>query len=394
LRREVPSAEAGRAAELVALLCGATTVITANMGMLGPLLLQLADEFEVSLAQAGLLASATALPWALAAPLLGPLSDRFGRRRTLGSSLLGLGLATLVAALAPSFGALFALRVLSGLLASAGPTSVLAAVGDQIRPARRASALGWVNAGFGLAALVGVPAIGAVGGLYNWRAAFVVMGLATVLLAGLIWWRLPGSSGRQASWRAILAAYRAILADRRFPPILLANVCERAVYATIALYLASFLIQRYALSLLEVAPLLALTALGTITGNVLGGWLADRLVQPRLYGVGQAITAGLALTALVLAPGLVGSLLLFSGFWLATSASRPAIIAMASNISSEHRGTALGIFSFTNQAGWALGPALGGLAFALSGYPALGLLCALASLAAALLILPLARQTR
>jgi predicted MFS family arabinose efflux permease len=366
LSGEASRPEPGRATELIALLCGATTVITSNMGMLGPLLLQLADEFEVSLAQAGLLASATALPWALAAPLLGPLSDRFGRRRMLGASLLGLGLATLAAALAPSFGALFSIRVVAGLLASAGPTSVLAAVGDQIQPGRRASALGWVNAGFGLAALVGVPAVGAVGGLYNWRTAFVVMGLVTLLLAGLIWWRLPGSSGRHASGRAILAAYRSILADRRFPPILIANVCERSVFATVGLYLASYLIQRYGLSLLEVAPLLALTALGTIAGNVLGGWLADRLVQPRLFAVGQTVAAGLALAALVLAPGLSGSLLLFTAFWLATSASRPAIIAMASGISSEYRGTALGIFSFTNQAGWALGPALGGLAFALS----------------------------
>jgi predicted MFS family arabinose efflux permease len=373
-KRQAPGLEAGQTAELVALLCGAMTVITANIGLLGPLLLQLADEFEVSPAQAGLLATATALPWALTAPILGPLSDRLGRRPVLGASLFGLGLATAAGALAPSFGGLLATRVISGVLASAGP-------------------MGWVNAGFGLAALVGIPAIGAVGGAYGWRAAFLVTGLTSSALALLIWWRLPDSSGRLSPGRSVLSAYRAVLAQRRFQSILIANVCERSVYATVALYLAAFLMQRYGLSLVEVAPLLALTALGSIVGNLLGGWLADRLGQPLLFGLGQVVAAGLALPALVLAPSQSTSLLLFTGFWLATSASRPAIIALASGSSAAHRGTALGIFSFTNQAGWALGPALAGLAFALSGYSALGLLCALASLAAALLILPLTRAT-
>ena len=394
MRRESPELTAGRAIELVALLCGATTVITANMSMLGPLLLQLADEFQVSLAQAGLLGTATALPWALAAPIVGPASDRYGRRRVLAASLVGLGAATVAGAFVPSFTALFALRVISGVLASAGPTSMMAAVGDHFPSARRASALGWVNAGFGFAALAGVPALGAVAGVLGWRAAFVAMGGTTLLLALLIWWRLPGSSGRPSPGRALLAAYKTVLRDRRLPPILVANTCERLVFATVALYMASYLMQTYAIGLLEVAPLLALTALGTIAGNVLGGWLADRVRQPRLFALGQLGAAGLSLAALVVGVGLAPSLALFTSFWLTTSASRPSIISLASSLSAEHRGMALGIFSFTNQAGWAIGPALAGLAFALAGYSAIGVLCALASAGAAAMMIPLARLSQ
>ena len=383
-----------RGAELIALLCAAFVVIVTNMGMLGPLLLQLSAEFDVSLAQAGLLASATALPWALAAPVLGPLSDRFGRRPMLAASLAGLGLATCCGAMTSSFGLLVLVRLISGLLASAAPTSVLAAVGDHFPVSRRASAVGWVNSGFGLSALAGVPAVGALGGAFGWRAAFLVTGGLTVLLAALIWWRLPGREDRPARSGSFLGGFRTVLASRGLLPILAANVLERSVFATFGLFLAAYLMQTYAVDLLAVAPFLALTAVGTILGNVLGGRLADRGSQPRLYGLGQIVSAGFGLAFFLASPGMLASVALGVAFGLANSASRPAIISMVSALSPEHRGTALGIFSFTNQVGWAAGPAVSSLGFYLAGYPAIAAFCALAATGAAVATVPLLKQPR
>ena len=215
------------------------------------------------------------------------------------------------------------------------------------------------------------------------------MGAATLLLAGLIWWRLPGGSGRPGGPMAMLGASRRVLASPGLAPILVGNVLERSVYATVGLYLAAYLMQTYGIGLVEVAPLLGATAVGMIVGNVLGGRLADRGSRPRLFALGQLVSAVFALAFFLISPGLVGSVLLAASFGLATSASRPAIIVMATSLSSEHRGTALGIFSFTNQAGWAVGPVAAGLAFALAGYPAIGLLCGLASVGAAAMMAPL-----
>jgi MFS transporter, DHA1 family, inner membrane transport protein len=362
------------------------------MGLLGPLLLQLADEYHSSLAQVGLLASATALPQAFGSPILGPLSDRFGRREVLAASLAGLGLATCAGALASSYVALLLIRVVCGILASAGPTSSLAAVGDHIPADRRASAYGWVNAGFGFAALVGVPLIGLIGGAFGWRWSFLALGGATLLLAGVIWLRLPRRAGSSHSPAQMLRAYRRVLSSPGLGALLSANLFERQVYASFGLFLPAYLMQSYGIDLVGVAPLLGVTAIGALLGNVLGGRLADRASRPLIFALGQAGSAVFALGFFVLAPGLALSVGLATLFFLITSTSRPAIITLASTVSAEHRGTAIGIFSFTNQLGWAIGPALTGLGLSQRGYPAVGLLCGLAALVAALRILSLWRR--
>ncbi|MEE3246438.1 MAG: MFS transporter, partial [Chloroflexota bacterium] len=61
--------------------------------MLGPLLVALADDFGTSIAVAGQLAAATFITWGITAPLVGPISDTYGRRPVLliGLLLMALG---------------------------------------------------------------------------------------------------------------------------------------------------------------------------------------------------------------------------------------------------------------------------------------------------------------
>src|SRR5438105_15408147 len=163
-------------------ILGFVTAIT----MVGPLLLDLSRELGVALGQAGLLAAAMSLPWALGAPFAGLLSDRLGRRPLIVLALAGIGVSTIGAAFATNFVTLLVARFAAGLFGSFGPASVMAAVGDLFPPHRRGMAMGWLNAGFGLAAVAGVPAVSIVGGLFGWRWAFAATGLVLVLLAALV----------------------------------------------------------------------------------------------------------------------------------------------------------------------------------------------------------------
>src|SRR5215510_5475984 len=103
-------------------------------------------------------------------PLLGVLSDRFGRRPVILLSCLGLGLDYIFMAVAPSLGWLFVGRIISGITTSNVATA-FAYVTDTTTPEKRAKAFGLISAAFGLGFVIG-PVIGGLLGHYNLRAPF------------------------------------------------------------------------------------------------------------------------------------------------------------------------------------------------------------------------------
>ena len=366
---------------------GFATVVT----MLGPLLVDLSRELDVSLGQAGLLAAALAVPWALAAPFAGILSDRLGRRPMIVLALTGLGAVTLGAGFAPTYGALVVLRVLAGTFGAFGPAILMAVIGDLYRPDRRGMAMGWFNMGFSLAAIVGTPAVGAVGGLFGWRWAFAATGIF-LLAMGLVF-RLGFPSVKVAHPRSsVRATYRAVVDVSGIWNLLGANLLERSLFNLGVLYLPSFLILSYGLDAVSVAPTLVLVAIGSVVGNVLGGWLGDRLPKAGIFVVAQA-TAGLLAVAVFLFPvGLTVSAIGGALFGLTNAVSRPSLLALGTGLSSQHRGAVVGLFSLSNQMGIVLGASLGGLAIGLGGYPALAAVMVASGGLASLLAAPLIRR--
>jgi len=122
----------------------------------------------------------------LAGPILGLLSDRWGRRPVLLVSLFGLGLDFLFMAFAPSLAWLFVGRLISG--ATSGVFSTANAyVADVTLPENRARAFGWMGSAFSFGFLAG-PAIGGMLGQFNLRLPFMAAAALTLVnaLYGLI----------------------------------------------------------------------------------------------------------------------------------------------------------------------------------------------------------------
>ncbi|HEY5329180.1 MAG TPA: TCR/Tet family MFS transporter [Acidobacteriaceae bacterium] len=107
-------------------------------------------------------------------PVLGSLSDRFGRRPVVLLSNFGMGMDYVVMALAPTLPWLFLGRVISGLTASSIPTA-MAYMADVTPKEKRAAAFGLLNAAFGIGFVLG-PAMGGVLGNVNPRLPFWVAG--------------------------------------------------------------------------------------------------------------------------------------------------------------------------------------------------------------------------
>src|SRR5207249_5588648 len=127
----------------------------------------------------GWLAAVAALMQFLCAPVLGSLSDRFGRRSVILGSLFGSALDYLLLAFAPTLPWFFLGRIIAGMT-SANISAANAYIADVSPPERRAANFGLVAAAFGLGFVVG-PALGGVLGNVNLRLPFLVAaGLTTV----------------------------------------------------------------------------------------------------------------------------------------------------------------------------------------------------------------------
>ncbi len=120
----------------------------------------------------GLFGSVWALMQFLCSPVLGALSDRFGRRPVILLSNFGLGFDYILMALAPTLGWLFVGRVISGITAASIPTAY-AYITDVTPPEKRAQAFGMMGAAFGLGFVVG-PALGGFLGSVNLHLPFWV----------------------------------------------------------------------------------------------------------------------------------------------------------------------------------------------------------------------------
>jgi DHA1 family inner membrane transport protein len=381
------------AGTLVLVAAGITGIVT-SVTMIGALLVAIADDFGVSLAQAGLLATAAAVPQALGSPLSGLLSDRLGRRPMIVFALGSVGILAFAAALAPSLAVLAAIRFGAGLVGSLAPTSLMAAVGDLFPAGQRARAMGWLNMGFSFAGLAGVPLVGAlVGGMFGWRWAFATIGGVLLLLALCmrIWFPdLPPV----AAGTSVLATYRAVWGVRGLLSVLGANLVERSLFLMITIYLPAFLMLTYQISAVGVALILPLVAAGAIGGNVLGGWLGDRLPRPGLFLVSQVTAGGLALVLFGTRLGLPAAVALAALFALANATSRPGFLAYSSELAPRQSGALFGLVSLSNQAGVVLGSALGAAVIGAGGYRAFAAVVFALGVAAAALAVPLVRSPR
>ena len=166
----------GRRRQAAVVFIAITVVIDVlGFGVIIPVLPRLVQQFmggdpSRGAAMYGLFGTVWALMQFFFAPLLGAISDRFGRRPVILISCFGLGLDYIVMALAPSIGWLLVGRIASGICASSFSTS-FAYIADVTPPEKRAGAFGMIGAAFGIGFVLG-PALGGVLGDIGPRLPF------------------------------------------------------------------------------------------------------------------------------------------------------------------------------------------------------------------------------
>src|SRR5947209_11818270 len=122
---------------LVALLSAAVFGSMTVWVMIGPLLVALATDLQTSVAAAGQLAAAIGISWGITAPLVGPISDIYGRRRVALTGVALLAAGTLGSLLVPDYWGLLGCRLVSGVGGAMIPPNSMATIADHFPPTER-----------------------------------------------------------------------------------------------------------------------------------------------------------------------------------------------------------------------------------------------------------------
>ena len=169
----------------------------------------------------GWLAFVYALMQFFCAPVLGNLSDRFGRRPVLLFALLALGIDYLIMGSAPVISWLFIGRMVAGM-AGASFTPAYAYIADITPPEKRAQSFGLMGAAFGIGFILG-PAIGGMLGSFGPRAPFFTAGIIALANTAFGFFALPESlpveSRRPFEWRRA-NPLGTLIQIRRYPVVL------------------------------------------------------------------------------------------------------------------------------------------------------------------------------
>lgn len=306
------------------------------------------------------LSTAFSLTYAAGFLIWGPVSDHYGRRRTMALALGILTVSTGCCALAPSLPALAALRAIQGLSASGFAPVALAYLSEALAPPRRAGAIGAMSTSFLVAGIVGQVLASLVALHLGWRWFFPLCGgLLAVALAAVLAVvhdaaHASGPSG--SSLRGQFASLGRLALRPAVLALSLAHVTLLmvfvAMYTGIGGHLESLGMRPSTIILIRLAALPAMfLSLGA-------GRFAARRSWAQIARLGFGVSAlgmlGEALLAGSLAGLVAASVVYVAGVALAA----PAMISLYGQVSAPNRGSGMALNGFILFVGTSAGPLL------------------------------------
>ncbi len=332
-----------------------------------PLLPYFAETYNASLTTVGLLGTANALAQLIAAPIIGRLSDRYGRRPLLIFSIAGTVLSFTLLGLARSLPLIFLSRILDGLL---GGNIALARayITDVTDEKSRARGLGIIGAAFGLGFIVG-PAMGGFLSRYGYNVpALLAAGLSLLNLVAVVLW-LPESltPERRATLRHspktrfTLKALWQALNHPCTGPLLILQLLYNLSFTLFQSNFTLFVKTRWGLTAENTSFIL--TYVGILSVIVQGfaiGMLTRRFGERKLMMAGLT---GLAITLIAWAvvPGVGWLLVVLAPLALASGILGVMLTSqLTQSVTKEEVGGTLGLSSASQNLAQIVAPAMGG----------------------------------
>lgn len=341
--------------------------------IISPILPKIGAELNTSESLLGNLITVYATMIGVFAIIMGPLSDKIGRRKILLIGSAGMTIALLLHSMANSFTSLLILRAFAGMAGGVLSGSAVSYVGDYFPYEKRGWASGWIMSGIAVGQILGIPLGTFLADIYGFKFPFIVFGIIMAFTSVLIFFKLPQPDVElqvsKITLKSTFIKYGDLLKQSDIRAVAISFLLMFLSLSIFLIYLPAWLIKQFDVSLSEIGWIFfAGGIVNAITGPN-AGKLSDRIGRKNMIlvsCVGLAVLMGLT-TVLV------------TSFWLAFLLFPLAMLLIAMRISpfqalstelvkSNNRGTLMSLLVAIGNVGSGLAGSISGPLFEHFGY--------------------------
>lgn len=329
-----------------------------DLNIISPFLMDISRSYRVSVATTGWLVTSFAAGYALASPMAGWFSDRFGRLPTLAISMGVFVIFEVLSGLAPNMTTALTARALAGVSAGGVSPVAYAMVGDWVKKQDRSGVMSILSIGFSVSTVAGVPLGLWLASAVGWRATLISIGGALFVTGtGLL--LIARKFPRVTS--PIVPRHGTLLSVIESTwPQLTASFMAFAAAGLVYTYLPTTLVRRGIPHTWWLMLILAGYGVFNLAGNLVFGRAGDRIGPRRTVLAAQileiASVGGILVSALFLS---VVFLIVSAWIFAFCQAYIPDLKALAADVATYWRGSSLALNNTAMYAGMMVGSAIG-----------------------------------
>ena len=365
---------------------------SAQVIIVAPILPEISEALNIKDSLQGLLITSYTVTLGVVALIIGPISDKVGRRRIL---LFGCGFMSVALALhgiADSYVSMVTVRALAGAAGGSLSGGAVAFVGDFFPYERRGWANGWVMSGMAFGQIVGIPAGKILADQFGFRWPFLMFAATMLVATVLVWLFVPQPDvvrdEDRLGVRSSIVKYRALLDQGPIRSVSLVYLLMFLSLGLFVIYLPTWLERVVGVSGTEIASLFFVGGVANVLSSPVAGRLSDTLGRKPLI-IASCIGLGVVM---------VLTTYVIDGIWTAYILFAVAMVMFALRISplqslmtalvpDERRGMLMSLAIAVGQVGMGLGSGLAGVTYTEFGYVSNTLLATGAIVIMALLVL-------
>jgi len=341
--------------------------------IISPILPRIGEQLHIDETLQGTLVSAYAILVGLMALVMGPISDKIGRRRILLYGSAGMAIALSLHGLAFDYYSLLLVRSLAGVAGGVLSGAAVSYVGDYFPYDKRGWANGWIMSGIAMGQIVGIPLGTVLAAQLGFQAPFLVFAVIMALDFFIVLKYLPQPNVELDKNRiTVVSALKKYDEMLTHTEIIAASISYLTMFLSVSIFivfLPTWLEKTFSVSGNQIASLFLVGGIANVLTGPIVGKLSDRLGRKRLI-----ITSCLGFSVI-----LFSSTLIITHFWVAYPVFFLIMVLVAMRISpfqalltamvdARQRGALMSLMIGIGQVGFGLGSAIAGPVYLFGGF--------------------------